>query len=126
MIESVPVRSVLLKNGITLHFYDRSNRYYGDFHRVLVAVEGVVGLDAVHLADEMKSAVAELPDSLLYRRDLERMGVTSASLPAIVSALIDDFLDSTRDYLARPDIPEQLLKKRLAAKGKRRLSLLQG
>lgn len=123
MIESPPVRTVLLGNGITLRFHDCSNRYYGDFHRVLIVVEGIVDLDAAFFSDEQKSAAANLENTVLYRQELARMGVVTEHLAATVCNLIDSFLDSVGAYLGRPDIPGQLLKKRLAEKGKRRSSL---
>lgn len=126
MAESLLVRTVPLKNGIILDFRDCSNRYFGDFHRVLLAVEGRVVPADNCLSDELRISVADLPDCVLYRWKLERMGVSSEQLSGTMEAMIDSFLDSTKVYLERPGMPEQLLKKRQAEKGRRRRSSLGG
>ena len=124
MSESQPVRIVTLKNGLMLHFFDRTNRYFGDFHRVLVVVEGYLDSELGSLSDEQKKVLTELTaSSPLYRRDLERMGVTSGRLELTVNELIDSFLDSAKNYLERPDIPGQLISKYVAGYRKRRTSM---
>jgi hypothetical protein len=120
MIETPPLRTLLLENGISLRFYDAGNRYFGDFHRVLIVVEGVVDMGTAALSEQQRAALAALPDPVLFRRDLERMGVTSERLRATACELIDSFLASARGYLERPDMPGRLLEKRLADKKRRR------
>ena len=120
MIETPPVRTVALNNGLILRFRDNSNRYFGDFHRAHVVVEGIIDSESATLTDEQRGMLATLPDAILYRRELERMGVTSDCLADSVSELIESFLESARDYLERPDIPEKLLSQRLSDKVRRR------
>lgn len=126
MAESLLVRTVPLENGIILDFRDCSNRYFGDFHRLLLAVEGRVVPADNCLSDELKMSVADLPDCVLCRWKLERMGVSSDRLSDTMEEMIDSFIDSTKDYLERPGMPEQLLKKRQTEKNRRRRSPLGG
>ena len=123
MADSSLIRTLVLDNGLTLNFYDQSNRYFGDFHRVLIRVEGVIrSMDDP--ADEVMPLPEELPDNVVYCRELERMGVTSDRLKEVVSELIESFLQSSKPYLDRPGIPEKLIRKKLAEKPKRRISPL--
>ena len=126
MSEPTLTRAVSLVNGLTLNFYDRTNRYFGDFHRVLVVVEGSFDVQASDLSDEIKVASNSLTDPILYRRELERMGVTSERLEETVCELVESFLVTAKAYLERPSVPGQLIIKRLADKGKRRPSPLRG
>ena len=125
MTDSLPIRTITLENGLLLNFYNRSNRYFGDFHRVLIVVEGSIDLE-LFLTDEMKQRVENLPGSILYRRQLERMGVTSDRLEETGFELIESFFAASKSYLERPDIFEKLLKKRLLEKGRRKVSSLKG
>jgi len=78
------------------------------------------------LSDEIKVASNSLTDPILYRRELERMGVTSERLEETVCELVESFLVTAKAYLERPSVPGQLIIKRLADKGKRRPSPLRG
>lgn len=126
MNDAGPVRAVSLDNGLTLYFYDRSNRYFGDFHRVLVVVEGRFDVQGSDLPEEIKAAATKLSDSMLYRRELERMGVTSDCVEETVCDLVESFLASAKAYLEKPGVPGQLTARRLAENGKRRRSPLRG
>lgn len=122
MSNSALVRTVLLDNGIRLTFHDCSNRYFGDFHRVLVVVSGTVDPDDSAPGGDLSSTGGG-NSAVLFNRELERMGVTSDRLQETVGALIDGFLASARGYLERPDMPEQLRKKSLDGKSRHRSSL---
>ncbi|MCK4691198.1 MAG: hypothetical protein KAT20_05300 [Desulfuromonadales bacterium] len=103
------LKSVTLEGGLVVNFYDQSNRYFGDFHRICIKV--VAELVLLHATDE-----PEPP--LVYERTLERMGVTTAALETEKSALIDSFLSVSRTYLENPNFPEQLLRKKKSEKTK--------
>lgn len=121
MTEVTPLRTVLLDNGLRLDFYDRTNRYFGDFHRVLLLVEGRIDAQSAEAGSP-----AVLLDTVLFQRELERMGVTSAALDVVTSELTESFLESAGKYLARPEMPEQLQRKYREEKIRRRRSSLHG
>ncbi len=98
-----PVRREVLSNGLTLVFYDRSLRYFGDYHRVRIEVQ-------CRLADS---------DADLPLHNLERMGVAGAAVGQVREELIGNFLQSARNYLEQPDFPARLLA-RAQAEGRRR------
>jgi hypothetical protein len=117
-----PIRRVQLDNGLKIEFYDRSNRYFGDYHRVCILVECRLGMAANLFADATaeQKARAIFGGELLVTRTLERMGVAGAELPEVREALIDSYLRNALPYLAVPDYPARLLNRELAGKSPKR------
>ncbi len=98
------LQSIALENGLVIRFYDQSNRYFGDFHRVCIEV-------SITLPQDLKMSAGLSRETGCFERTLEKMGVPSADLETVRNALIDAFLTTSRAYLERPDFPEQLLRK---------------
>ena len=98
------LHDLTLKNGVLVSFYDQTNRYFGDFHRVCVQV--IVDLpEGFDLPPGLSRA------NCRYERTLEKMGVTSDLLDAERNALIDAFLTTSKSYLEKSHFPQQLLRK---------------
>jgi hypothetical protein len=120
------LRSMRLDNGLSIEFYDRSNRYFGDYHRVCIVVQFRIVIEAALFADVLDGAAEEqkartrFGHELLITRTLERMGVASAELPEVRAALIDSYLSNSLAYLAVPGYPARLLRNELAGKSPRR------
>jgi hypothetical protein len=94
-----PFRSESLANGVTVEFFDATNRYFGDYHRVCVEVRLTVSL----------GAAAGKPDSSLQTvKRLERMGVPGNEVIAVRNRLADDFWRHAGAYLAHADYPVRL------------------
>lgn len=115
------LRSMQLDNGLNIDFYDRSNRYFGDYHRVHIVVECRLVIEeallaAIEPAAERQKARNLLGEQLQVSRTLERMGVAGADLCNVREALIDSYLQSALPYLAEPEFPVRLLHKELARK----------
>lgn len=87
------LRTERLANGLELTFFDRSNRYFGDYHRVCV---------------EIRVSVPPPAGPLQLVRYLERMAVPGAEVESVRGRLISDFLRHAGRYLARPDTPARL------------------
>lgn len=101
-----PFRSETLDNGVIVEFFDLSNRYYGDYHRVCVEVRLTIPLaDGNVPASE---AQAGLPEVLQRTLQLERMGVAGAEVATVRERLVVDFLRHAGRYLALPDYPARL------------------
>ncbi|PLX86405.1 MAG: hypothetical protein C0618_09235 [Desulfuromonas sp.] len=111
MAEEQPFRTVTLHNGLVLTFTDKSNRYFGDYHRVSICVEGTV---PCALFSSLADQTAQKGEVVLYRRTLERMGVSTQHIATVVDELVDAFLRVTRSYLENPDTPQRLFKKKQA------------
>lgn len=88
-----PFRTELLANGITLTFFDRSNRYFGDYHRVYIEI---------HLSVPPPAG----PCTAIRHR--ERMAVPGAEVEVVRDQLADDFLRHAGPYLAHADYPARL------------------
>ncbi len=108
------IRRELLANGLEIVFTDDSNRYFGDYHRVCVVASIVYHLrDLPSACPQDQSfrdqAVAFLGEHLTVVKRFERMGVATADVEPVRSALIEDFMRHAADYLARPDYPRLLV-----------------
>ncbi len=114
-----PLARQSLANGLILTFFDQSNRYYGNFHRVVVELQIrlPLTLDLFSDKDEPAAALAQarllLGSELIETRKLERMGVVGEAVEQVRDHLIADFLGTAGPYLGRPDYPRQLLASRL-------------
>lgn len=88
-------KSVNFSPVLRLEFYDVSNRYYGDFHQVLIEVNLLVGGESQ-------------PLRLRYQRPLRRMAVTTALLEDEKQRLVDEFLATTLRYLGSANFVQKL------------------
>ena len=107
------ITSVELKNGIVVDFLDRSNRYFGDFHRVKIDVIARIPVDAVQMPQELQALAEECAGEMTYERSLEQMGVKGADIDAVTSSLIDNFIKTVGSYLEKENFAESLLRKQL-------------
>ena len=96
-----PFRTERLANGVVVEFFDRTNRYFGDYHRVCVEVR----LTALSPAD---AACAQGGEPLQEVRLLERMGVPGAEVDATRCRLVDTYWQNAGGYLAHPDYSARL------------------
>jgi len=92
----VLVRRVSISENFVLEFFDRSNRYFGDYSRVLIEI--------VALLDS-----ADGPLRLHYQHPLKKMGVAGSEIEAETARLIDQFLETTVPYMSQPGFIPQLL-----------------
>lgn len=109
------LRSVRLENGLTIEFSDRSNRYFGDYHRVCVEVRCRVALGpeafagSADPAAEQQAARAVLGSEVAFSRTLEKMGVAGEAVEQTREALIDSFIRSALSYLSAPAFPGRFI-----------------
>ena len=113
-----PFRAVELENGLKVCFYDISNRYYGDFHRVCIEVKIDIPSQSILLSDEQARLAEKLENPLCFETRLERMGVAGGELRRVREALVDSFLTSSSSYFNKPGFASQLLKKKLSEKAR--------
>lgn len=105
------IEPVELARGVTAEFVDRSNRYYGDFHRVRIEVTVTLTRSAIDDRPELQARIPVAQDSVSYRTVLEKMAVPTAQLPAVREELIRVFLANSRDYILKPAFVENFLKR---------------
>jgi len=120
-----PIRVLRLDNGLVLEIYDRSNRYYGDYHRVHLEVHSRLPLEPSLFSDEedpqqaCRRARQRCGEELLETRALERMGVRGKEVAEVRETLVEAFLSTNLPYLRRADYPARLAAKRLAERPER-------
>jgi len=113
-------RQETLTNGLCLVFRDESNRYFGDYHRVCIVVTlsfALAGLpdNSPEEASFRAEAIQKLGETLVVTRQLERMAVPTASVTQVRDNLVDDFLQHSAVYLARPAAVISLVQAELTA-----------
>lgn len=109
------LRSVRLDNGLTVEFFDRSNRYFGDYHRVYVEARCRVALHLDNFAGStdpaaaLQAARAVLGSEVVFVRRLEKMGVAGEAVERTREALMDSFIRSSLPYLSVPAFPGRFI-----------------
>jgi hypothetical protein len=109
------IRMERLDNGLTIEFFDRSNRYFGDYHRVCVEACCRVALNMDNfagLADApaaLQAARAVLGNEVVFLRKLEKMGVAGEAVERTREALIASFIRSSLPYLSTPTFPGRFI-----------------
>jgi len=110
-----PLRSVRLENGLIVEFFDRSNRYFGNFHRLCIEACCRVSLTPESFAGsadpaaELHAAKAVLGAEVVFSRMLEKMGVAGEAVESTREALIDSFVRSSFPYLDTPTFPQKFI-----------------
>ena len=96
-----PFQTTRLDNGVVLEFFTQGNRYFGDFHRVVISLIVTVPFVQATLASDLQEFAANYPGVIRYERKLERMGVTTDQIESVRDGLIDDFLKTVAGYLKK-------------------------
>lgn len=85
-----------LDNGIQIDFKDVTNRYYGDYHRVCIAVE-------------LRFASEDFAQAHKFQT-LVRMGVSSANVESVQQQLLNSFRQGTMGYMVSDNFEKRFLK----------------
>jgi len=103
-------RMIQLPNGLVLHVYDTSRRYYGDYHLVRLEIVCEVAMQEDFFTDPntFAEAIRLLGDSIVYRRNLERMGVPHERIDAARTCLMDGFEKTALGYFASEGFSRRL------------------
>ena len=118
---SEPFKTVELSSGLQLKFYDQSNRYYGNFHKVRISVVALIPVDEALLSEDLKRLISQSVDLVSYETVLERMAVPTEQLSEVRSSLVSDFLASAGRYLTSKIFVEGLLRRRETTQKKQRI-----
>jgi hypothetical protein len=111
-----PIRQIRLANGLTVLFHDQSRRYFGDYHQAKVEITCRFPVLEEYFSGkkEMKDAVKTLGDSVIFRRSVEQMGVSSADLLNALESIMDNFCNHTLHYMSSPTFPRKMVQLELA------------
>jgi hypothetical protein len=110
------IRQIVLPNNLHLVCREESRRYFGDYHLVRILMTVSVPLEPRFFddGDECRAARKLLPDPVVYRRVAERMGVPTADVEAVRTALVDDLLLHAGGYLGSTQFPRKFIRSELA------------
>lgn len=113
-----PFAEETLANGLYLRYFDQSNRYFGDYHRVRIVVEIELILSNALLDDAELLAAGRkrFGASLTTSKVLERMGVPGSRVDELRAELVASYQREVQSYLSRPEVPLRLLRAELANK----------
>ncbi len=108
------IKEQRMANGLLIVFTDESNRYFGDYHRICVVATIVCNLKKLSTEnpddeDFFRQAAENLGEQLMVVKRFERMGVATADVEDVRTALIDGFLHHAVTYLSRPEYPRALV-----------------
>lgn len=102
-----------IADGIHARFVDRGNRYFGDFHRLLINVEISIAVVRDEFAEEFRELLSENDSEIYYRTTLEKMAVSSADYDKDFNLLVTMFMQTTGNYLKQPAFAKALIEKQL-------------
>ena len=118
-----PCRQRELNNGVIVNFLSQANRYFGDFHRVVIVAVVTVPFDRDALAEDLQEFAVDYPGFIQYEKKLERMGVTTSNIEAVTQVLIDDFIRTVGSYLEMQKFAERWLRREMQNRNKMNYSI---
>ena len=92
-----PYKTLMLTTAIRVDIYDRSWRYFGDYHHLKLPVK-------VTFPETVPTG-----EALVYEHLLEQMAVPGEAVEQAKEQLIEDFLKHTGPYLTVDGFAERLL-----------------
>lgn len=115
------VKKIELANGLIVFIYDRTRRYYEDYHLVRLQLCCEVPLVESYFenAGEFCEARDLLGESVIYRRSMEKMGVPYADIEMAGNEMIDGFENHALRYFIADDFPRKLVLSELAKSRKK-------
>ena len=90
------LKVVTVTDELKLEFRDNSNRYFGDYYRVLIEVDALITRDGESF-------------HMRYQRPLKRMGVSSSDIERQKILLVKEFIEATNSYMCQPDYVKRLI-----------------
>ena len=109
-----PFKSIELNSRITVDFYDHSNRYYGDFHRVKITASTKIPFAIDTIPTDLQPLAQKSNGYISYTKDMEQMGVPSTKVETVKESLINSFISTVGSYLQKDNFAAGLLRQKLA------------
>ncbi len=101
-----------LPSGMVLKCVDRSNRYFGDYHRIYLELSLEIALSPELLHACLKAEpelVIDRSRTYVFRKHLERMGVPGALVEQTRKQMLDSFVETSGGYLSDPVFPVRFI-----------------
>ena len=100
------VKTIMLKNGLTLKIYDQSQKIVGTRWLVKMAAKIDITIDRLHLGDGLNKQVnlnslkESFDNFVRYEQTRERNFIAEKEKDTVFNELVTSFLTSTRGYLS--------------------------
>jgi hypothetical protein len=126
-MEQALIKSIELRNGLKLDFYDISRKLAGDRWYVgLIARIDIPLIDSLltnqHLShysiEEIRNALGK---SVRFQQKRERHYIDEREKDDLLNDLMDSFIKRTINYLSLPDFPDKYVLKEFQAYRKRKI-----
>ena len=105
------IREITLPNGLSIHFFDCTRRYFGDFF--LVKIEIICNVTILHEhfgdRDSFEGARSLLGEEISFKRTVEQMGVPSPKIEQALSGSITHFMEHSLPYMSSPEFPRKMV-----------------
>lgn len=102
-----------LNNNVVFEFFDQSNRYFGDYHRVKIKAIVTIPFVLDSLPEDLRKFAATYPECIKYEKSLRQMGVASSEVQMVTESLTEKFIESVSIYLEKKNFAENLLRKNM-------------
>ena len=116
-MEQTLIKTIELRNGLKLDFYDISRKLAGDRWYVgMIARIDIPLTDSLltnqpllnHSVEEIRNALGK---TVCFQQKRERHYIDEREKDAMLRDLMDSFIKSTLDYFSQPDFPEKYVLK---------------
>ena len=103
------IKTIVLKNGLTLEIYDQSRKIAGNRWLVKMAAKIDIPIDRLHLGDDLNKKVnlnslkESFDNFVRYEQKRERNFIAEKEKDTVFDDLMNSFLTSTREYLSHPN-----------------------
>ena len=105
------LQETFLENGLTVRYYDQTQRYFGDYFRVRLEVVCEVSLlreDCLGVLSR-DEAQALLGERIRHRRTIEQMAVPSEKVEQTLADLMEKFNRHSLPYIASSSFPPRIV-----------------
>lgn len=113
-METQPVKTISLDNGLTLEIYDESREIAAKRWVVRMMARIVIPIDSISFPQGQN--VGEIKDLLgqtvLYEQKKERNFIDEQKKDAVFTSVCDTFLETAGAYLAHADFPRKFVFKK--------------
>ena len=117
-MNSLLIKSIDLKNKLTLHLYDESIKMIGDRWLVTLVARIKIAVDNVCHQQDRSSLPPEgeikkiIGKEIVFEQKRNRIFVDKNDKKAVLQELCDTFIENTLPYLSHADFPKRFLAKK--------------
>ncbi|MBI1922441.1 MAG: hypothetical protein HYS23_15320 [Geobacter sp.] len=102
---------ISLPNGLSVRFVDHTRQYYGDYYLVKLEIicEAPIASEYFGEQADFEEAQRMLGSTVVYRKEVEQMGVPSTEIERVRERLVENFREHSLPYFERDEFPSKLV-----------------